>query len=146
MKIMYKQEIRLCLESKLINLELLSNATRGICETILKDEVLVYQLVLCLVEAVTNVIMHAYHRQPNHWVDIHIILDQQCVTFKVLDNGDKASLPEGKREWNFDPDDITSVPESGRGLFLIHSLMDEVSYGQDSEGKNVFTMVKKVGE
>jgi anti-sigma regulatory factor (Ser/Thr protein kinase) len=36
-------------------------------------------------------------------------------------------------------------PASGRGLFIIHSLMDQVSYATEG-GRNVLSLTKSLGE
>lgn len=141
---MYRQEIKLVIESKLLNIEILTNAVRGICNTLVKDEILSYQLVLCLVEAITNVIIHAYHREPNHLVEVNVIVDQDSVTFEVMDTGEKGALPDLQKKIQESSDEVLTLQESGRGLFLINSLMDQVSYNQSEDGKNLFKMMKKL--
>lgn len=141
---MYRQEIKISLESKIVNIELLTNAIRGICQSVIKDETLVYQLVLCVVEAVTNVIVHAYHRQPDHWIELNVIIDEHSIAFEVLDNGDMTSLVGFEQGSKPSENEISPLDEQGRGLFLIHSLMDDVSYGQNANNMNFFKMVKNL--
>lgn len=140
---MYERSIKLIIEGKIDNTALLGKAIRAICNTVVNDEVLLFNLELCLIEAVTNVINHAYHRKPGNYVEVIVSLDDRRVEFKVIDTGDSAPLPPPKHELNYNPNDLTTWPESGMGLFLIHSIMNEVSYSHH-EGKNILTMIKKL--
>jgi serine/threonine-protein kinase RsbW len=140
---MYERSIKLIIEGKIDNIALLGSAIRAICSTVVNDEVLLFNLELCLIEAVTNVINHAYHRQPGNNVEVIVSVDDLHVNFKVIDTGDHVPPPPPKRELNYNPSDMTTWPESGMGLFLIHSIMDEVSYSEH-EGKNILMMRKKI--
>lgn len=42
---------------------------------------------------------------------------------------------------DFDPNDISTIPDNGRGLYIIQSVMDELSYDSYPD-KNVLTMKK----
>ncbi len=138
----YERSIKLIIESKIDSIGLLSKAIRGICSTVVNDEIILYNVELCLVEAITNVINHAYHRKPGNLIEVSVTVDDRHVTFQILDSGDKGTLPL-KKELDYKVDDLTTWPESGMGLFLIYRLMDEVSFGE-LNGKNVFTMKKYI--
>lgn len=89
-------------------------------------------------EAFNNVAIHGYRSGPLGDVgdvDIEIEADEGGITIRLLDSG--AS---------FDPTavavpDMTALPESGMGLFIIHSFMDEVDYSPGSP--NVLRLVKR---
>lgn len=140
---MYERFIKLTIESKIDSLALLSKAIRAICNTVVTDEVMLYNLELCLVEATSNVINHAYHRKPGNFVEVSVTVDDHHVIFKIIDTGEKATLPTPKKELVSNADDLFSWPESGMGLFLIYRIMDEVSYNSQ-EGKNILTMKKNI--
>lgn len=135
----HNRTIKLIIQSKIDDISLLSCATKALCNTVIADAVLLYNMELCLVEAVANVINHAYQRDPNHFVEILISLNEKEVIFQIIDTGNSATLPTPK------PlsisEETLSLPESGRGLFLINHIMDDVSYIQD-KGRNIFTMKK----
>lgn len=140
---MYKRFIKLIIESKIDDIALLSKAIRAICSTVVNDEVLLYNMELCLVEAVTNVINHSYHRKPGNLVEVTVTVDDHHVNFQIIDSGDKALPPPPKKELDYQTNDITTWPESGMGLFLIYRIMDLVSFSE-KDGKNVLTMEKKL--
>jgi serine/threonine-protein kinase RsbW len=139
----YERFIKLTIESKIDSIDLLSVAVRAICKTVIHDPILLYNVVLCLVEATTNVIKHAYHRKPGNLIEVLITIDDFHLVFQVIDSGEKTSIPPPKKELYSNAKDITSLPESGMGLFLIGQIMDQVSFDQQ-EGKNVLTMIKNI--
>lgn len=138
---MYERFIKLIIESKIAHIPLLSKAVQGICSVVVNDEILLYNIQLCLVEAVTNVIKHAYHLKPGNFVEVTVTLADRQVTIQIMDSGEKVSLPLPNKELVQNQDDFVALAESGRGLFLIHEIMDEV-ISSEYEGKNVFTMKK----
>lgn len=140
---MYKRSITLIIESKIDAIALLSKAIRAICSTVVNDEVMLYNIELCLVEATTNVINHAYQRKPGNLVEVLVTVDDSHVSIQITDSGEKIQLPPPKKELNYDSNGVISLNESGRGLFLIYNIMDEVSFNV-SEGKNVLTMKKYI--
>lgn len=141
---MHERSIKLVIEGKIDNIAVLGKAIRAVCSTVVSEEILLFNLELCLIEAVTNVINHAYHRKPGNFVDVNVSLDDQHVEFKVIDSGDHVSPPPPpKYELNYNPSDMSTWPESGMGLFLIYSIMNEVSY-TNHEGKNILMMRKNL--
>lgn len=139
----YERTITLIIDSKIDSIALLSTAVRAICNTVVTDNVVLYNIELCLVEAVSNVINHAYHHKSDNFVEIVVTVDDYHVSLSIKDNGEKANLPPPKQELDYNPNDVSSFPESGMGLFIINRIMDEVSY-EEHEGKNVLTMKKKL--
>lgn len=100
---------------------------------------------LALVEAVTNSIVHAYHGQPNHRVAVVIACDHQHLRFDLIDSGDPMHLDqvkrltEGSRFAEAESLDLSSISEGGRGLEIIHQIMDEISYKREG-GRNHLTL------
>lgn len=142
-KRLYKMEksIRLIIESKISHISLLAKAVQAVCSEEVKDEITLYNIQLCLVEAVTNVIKHAYHLKPGNFVEVIVGLDEQQVMIQIIDNGEKATPPPVKELDKHQ--DLSNLAESGRGLFLIDQIMDEVIWS-DSEGKNILTLKKSL--
>lgn len=73
---------------------------------------------MALVEAVNNAIFHAHKRRQKMPVKIFLKLDSDQVTIEVIDRGMGLG-----RHAKIRPDSMTT---HGRGLFLIHSLMNSV--------------------
>ena len=132
--------IRLIIDSRLGNVSLVGGAVRGIAETLSMDSTTSYQLELCVVEAVTNDIKHAYHLQAGHSVEVDVLLYPDRLTFRICDTGERMN-PAKVRPFGFDPSKVETLPERGMGVYIMNSLMDEVHY-ETLGGQNILTLVK----
>ena len=122
------------------DLRLLATA-RGFVESACRaggfDEDATHAIVLAADEAVNNIIRHAHQDRPDAVVQIHCFLLPDGIEIHLLDQGE--------------PFDITAVPHmdpgelrvGGRGVFLMRSLMDELSCEPRGEGGNTLRMVKR---
>lgn len=87
---------------------------------------------IALVEGVDNAIFHAHKGKKEKWITIRIKNERPRVEMEVWDSGG-----------GFDLNGIqlpSMYSTTGRGLFLINSLMNEVAYVKD-KGRNVLKMV-----
>lgn len=134
--------IRLIVESRLENVPLIGSAVRGIAELLSIDEIGSYHLELCAVEAVTNVIKHAYHLEGGHSVELEIQVCRDRLTFKLRDSGESMDVSRIV-PLQFDPSNPETLPESGMGIFILKSLMDEIDY-EVIDGRNVMRMSKYI--
>lgn len=94
-------------------------------------------LYVALDEAFVNAVIHGNRRDANKFVRIITELTEKEARFTIEDEGagfDRASLPDPR-----DPANLLKA--SGRGVLLIHNIMDEVEY---NERGNRLTMVKRV--
>ncbi len=88
---------------------------------------LAYDLNLVLTEAMANAIHHANEGDPAKEVHIEIsIVDQQLV-IRVFDFGQGFDVHQ-----YIEP--RQPLDEHGRGIYLIHTIMDEVSYQPTADG------------
>jgi len=63
--------------------------------------------------------------------------------FKVCDTGKiLETVPETISALEFNPCDPATIPERGRGFFIIYKLMDDVTY-ESLGNKNILTMIKR---
>jgi serine/threonine-protein kinase RsbW len=93
-------------------------------------------LELVVSEACTNAVKHGSRSDVKKDVIIRISLDEEAMVIKVKDFNEPFDFTNIK-----DPD-LDLHPESGYGIFLMRSFMDEVSYNHEN-GWNCITMVKK---
>lgn len=135
--------IRLMIDSRLENVALIGGAVRGIAHTLSLEEEVIYHLELCVVEAVTNAIKHAYHAEAGHAVEVELLHHRDRMVFRVCDTGD-SMVPEKVKPFHFDPSKLESLPERGMGVYIVNTLMDEVRY-ETVSGRNVLTLVKYLG-
>lgn len=137
---MSPKKITFLIDSTLDNVSLAGVAIRGICNYLSLSEIDTYYLELCVVEAINNAIKHAYNSESGHVVEINITYSKNGITFEISDTGRKmaANLPHC---FDFDAEDLFVIPEHGMGLYIIDSVMDEVTYRSDGD-KNTLMMRK----
>jgi serine/threonine-protein kinase RsbW len=86
-------------------------------------------------EAFNNVALHSYQKNGGD-VEIEIETGADGIVIRLLDYGksyDFSAVPEP---------DLETLPESGLGIYIMRSCMDDVTY---STGRpNVLTMTKKL--
>jgi serine/threonine-protein kinase RsbW len=73
-------------------------------------------------EAFNNACIHAYRGLAPGSVTIEVVPEAARIAIRLIDNGhvfDPAAVPAP---------DLDSLPESGMGIFIIRSFMDEVHY------------------
>ena len=131
--------ISLTIDSRLENIGLIGLSIQALSAYMGFSDVAAYQIQLCVVEAVTNVVKHAYGSQPGHEIKVEVSLHPHRISFRIMDTGKAMKLL-----WNpleFDPTDLASLPERGMGLHIIRKVMDEVNY-QILAGVNMLTMTK----
>jgi serine/threonine-protein kinase RsbW len=100
-------------------------------------EELAYHLNLVLTEAMANAILHANEDDPEKEIHVTITILDQILCIKVYDQGqgfDISMLPSP----NF-----KSLDDHGRGVYIIRSLMDKVTY-RKFKGGHVLEMVKSL--
>lgn len=89
---------------------------------------------LILIEGATNAVVHG-HAADGRPLEVELGIGDAGVELRVLDNGNGFDLPEGEVPV---PD---ALAESGRGIFLMKTLADEVLYLRGAE-ENVLVLRK----
>ncbi|HTP66528.1 MAG TPA: ATP-binding protein [Geobacteraceae bacterium] len=100
-------------------------------------ETLAYHINLVLTEAMANAIKYAESKDANKLVHILINISNDDLVIRVFDKGQGFDINSIQTP-NFD-----KLEDRGRGIFLIRSLMDSVSYKKVKNG-NVLEMLKKL--
>jgi serine/threonine-protein kinase RsbW len=118
----------------------ISRAIRGFLSDQNVEDHLCNAVEICLVEALNNIIKHAYLGDHTKQIDINVRKDNEFLELRMIDEG-KPRDSLVINELNFDPEDIENLPEGGMGLFIIKQLMDEMDY-YTVNGKNYFTLKK----
>ncbi len=111
------------------------------------DEVDSARVELGVVEALNNVIEHAYQLQPKHKIKVIFESSNSYVVIHIIDTGSAMeqslfSSKDNQSEVN-EYIELEEIPEGGWGLSLIKSIMDEVSYKSEN-GINHLTLLKKM--
>jgi serine/threonine-protein kinase RsbW len=87
-------------------------------------------------EAFNNTAIHSYDPRKPGEVEIEVDVGPSAITIRLIDHGKSFSLED------VPVPDLDALPESGLGLFIIRSFMDEVKYVPGSP--NVLSMTKYV--
>lgn len=92
-----------------------------------------------LTEALVNAIRHANENNPDEVVQLRITVTDDEILMQIFDHGRGFDL----EHTDHDPTDRRhELDEHGRGLYIMRSLMDSVTY-QPVEGGNVLEMRKR---
>lgn len=100
------------------------------------DEEGVSAIELALAEALTNVIQHAYQGDANQEIRLVLRIDDEKLTLTIRDFGRKFD-PRA-----YTPPDLETPSEGGYGVYLIHQLMDEVTYDTSLSRGTKLTLVR----
>jgi serine/threonine-protein kinase RsbW len=109
-------------------------AVRSVCLYLGLDKTGANDVELCIAEAVTNAIKHAYHGNSGHTVSVFVSVGADELRLEVTDRGTPMPAPQierlvlGTDLAKSDSIDRASLAEGGRGLQIIHDLMDRVAY------------------
>lgn len=139
------QSVKIEIDSILSNATLVALALRGICQITKLKPLDVDRVELCLMEALNNVIIHAYCNQVEHKIETLISISSSAISLTVSDWGrvmpaDKLTAPLTEAERRESIDD--ALP-SGRGLAIIKRIMAGMHYSSEN-GKNSFYMVMNI--
>lgn len=133
-----KEESFRCLSSPKTSRHLVKKAIDELGEY-LCDEDLLYELELVLLEACANVVMHAYPEGSGMLEVTTRVAPKRFVEFEIVNWGKRFAGPCTPVEA------VGPEAESGRGLLIIHRIMDTCRYDQQGE-KNVLVLHKDIKE
>ena len=128
--------IKFLIESELDQVPLAGVSIRALCEYFRLPRGLSYQIELCVVEILNNVIEYGYRMQKGHPIEIRCNFRDSSVRIAVVDQArpmESFDIPN----IDFDPDDVESLPERGFGLYLVNEIMDEVRYESRDKSNRV---------
>jgi serine/threonine-protein kinase RsbW len=111
---------------------------RQISDRLHIDDGIMYRLLVACTEAVNNAIVHGNKSDPDKKVIIRCCVEKKTITMYVADEGkgfDSENLQDPREEKNL-------LKESGRGIFLMRSLMDQVKFKHLNSGSVVEMKVK----
>lgn len=143
---MQPKKIKLVITSELHNVFLVGFITSKLCSLVPFSDIDSNMIELCVVEAVTNSIKHAYGGQEGNSIEISLTIYNDRIVCDVCDSGksmDKNLVEDAcDALLDFVPDDIASISEEGRGLPIIKTIMDNMTY-KTGNGTNCLSMMKK---
>lgn len=93
-------------------------------------------------EVVTNSIIHGYNNEPNHFISIHCVINEDEIELTIKDNGQGINDIEEARQPLY-----TSKPElerSGMGFTIIENFMDTVDINSTQGNGTTINMTKQL--
>ncbi|MSU77316.1 MAG: ATP-binding protein [Gemmataceae bacterium] len=127
------------LPSQLRMLSVARSFVDAVCQACRLDRGTSHALIIVTGEAFSNVIRHAHENQPGRQIEIQLQILADTVVLTFIDQGA--------------PFDLNAVPMlppgelriGGRGVYLMRTLMDELSCGPCPSGErgNILRMVKR---
>ena len=124
--------------SKADNIVIAEKLVDDVCKKFSVDEDFYGNILIAVTEAVNNAINHGNRQNPDKKVQLDFVERADRLSFSIQDEGegfDHNALPDPT-----DPENIEKI--SGRGVFLMKHLADEVEFSQN--GTRV-EMIFKVG-
>ncbi len=95
---------------------------------------------IAVYEASLNVIEHAYHSNPENWIDVWVGVDAEKITIEIKDYGYSF---EGISKKRYDVQSAMDKAQTGGfGLYIIRRSMDEIEYYPDETEGNRLIMIK----
>lgn len=141
------KRVQFTIDSDLEHVSLIGMAVNKLCLASSFSSADAYNLELCVVEAVTNSIKHSYCGEKGKEVIVVFTLSKDCLTIDVCDYGiamdpnilENANIkyPDCERE------DIENIADCGRGIGIMKTIMDSVTYASGEEG-NCLTLTKNI--
>lgn len=125
-------------DSKADNIVIAEKLVDDVCKKFSVDEDYYGNILIAVTEAVNNAINHGNRQNPDKKVYLEFIERADRLSFSVRDEGegfDHEALPDPT-----DPENLEKI--SGRGVFLMKHLADEVEF---SENGTKVEMKFKVG-
>jgi serine/threonine-protein kinase RsbW len=118
------------LESELSSVDLVETKAEGLAREAGFDDDTSSQIAMVAREAVINAILHGNKKDPGKQVHVSFELNDESLRIKIADEGpglDPDAVPDPLA-----PENI--LRSSGRGIFLMRALMDEVHFHQLNPG------------
>lgn len=98
------------------------------------------ELLLAVDEAVTNIIMHGGIDAAHH-IEIETQASPDTLSIRILDNGRQFD-PTAAAEPDLDAPPLECAKPGGYGIYLLRSLVDQVNYQFQADGRNELTLSK----
>jgi serine/threonine-protein kinase RsbW len=141
------RKVKLIIESDLDDVPLVGIAVNRFCSYAAFSETDAFNIELCVIEAVTNSIKHAYGGKSGHEVTVIFTLSDNEAVFKICDKGKPMDTERLKKAdlaaSHVENQHISSIADCGRGLGIMKEIMDGVEY-QPGKERNCLILKKYI--
>ncbi|MCY4546465.1 MAG: ATP-binding protein [Gemmatimonadetes bacterium] len=131
----------LCLPTRLDQLERIYEAVDELGESEEWPPGMVYQVKLVLEELGVNIVTHGHANDPDHEFEVVLDSDPEALTIELRDEGPAFNPLTDSSEPDIESG-VEDRPVGGLGIYLVRTMMDELSYRREND-KNVLTIVKR---
>ena len=133
--------VMLNLPGELVYLPILGTCVRTVLDEVtglLQRDTVAYHIELAVYEVCTNIVEHAYiESSARIRATVTLAKEFNRIIIDLFDSGSSFSIADVPKL------DLTQPQVRGYGLFLVHELMDEVTYQSDA-GTNQWRLVKNL--
>lgn len=130
------------INSEIKNIAIVEKLVEEVCDSIFGGKELHGNILISVLEAVTNCIIHGNKRDHNKNVKIEIEANREKIKFIITDEGngfDINSIPDPTKSENIEN-------PHGRGIFLMKKLTDEFEYVFESKSFHLVFYPEKYHE
>lgn len=130
--------LNLRLASKPQNIARVESFLKRVQRVVPLDEIQLHKVMVSLTEAVNNAIVHGNKANPAKSVRVLCEVTPEALHFRVLDQGNgfnPQAVENPLKEENL-------LRESGRGIFLMRTLMDRVTFAYHPDGMEVHMVLR----
>ncbi|MDZ4701160.1 MAG: ATP-binding protein [Rhodothermales bacterium] len=136
------RSVALEIPSRLDCIEFIGESLRVLCPLAGFSEAESYRIELGVIEALNNVVEHAYEFQPDASVQVRLTFQPDQLLIEIRDEG-KPRPGNLSNTFTFDSEVVDTWPEGGMGLFIMHEVMDRITY-ERTDGVNRLTLIKSI--
>jgi serine/threonine-protein kinase RsbW len=133
-----KDVFQITLSSEPQNIGKVEGFLQEISQSVSLDEIQMHKLMVSLTEAVNNAIIHGNKSIPEKSVTVTCTVEPGGLSIRVRDQGggfQPETVENPLKEENL-------LRESGRGVFLMRTLMDKVEFGKTDDGMEVLLWLR----
>lgn len=130
---MEKPNFEIAIPSSLEQLQDVDEFTEMVSDSVRMCEDDKDNLAIAVSEVVNNCITHGNHEDESKKVTLRFFVSEDVVTVYIRDEGE--GFDPGDLDSPLDPENL--LKESGRGIFILRSITDDVSFRNTGNGMEV---------
>lgn len=136
------KEVTFIINSRNENIPFVGISINSLCRHLNFSEQDASKVELSIVETISNAIKHSYKNDSSQEVKIIFKHSSNNIEIDIINRG-LYFKPAAVPELDIKPEDPSTFPDGGLGLFLIFAIMDEVEIFK-KDGMNVWRLTKKI--
>lgn len=131
-------QVQLDLHSNPAEISELQVRLSALCVEAGLDDLAAFQLTCAIIEAVNNIVEHAYKGEAEHPISLTWHRGSACITVEIRDRGLPMAVPPPEN-----PGGADAYAESGRGWQIIREWTDTARYSREGE-ENLLTLTRRL--